>query len=284
MNFVLLFIFGLIFGSFLNVISFRYQPEGKLLSFKSLGGRSHCPNCKQILKWYELIPLLSFIVQRGKCRTCGMRISWQYPLVEFISGIIFLLPLYLYNPFIPNALLIIQSLVWVLVFLIFLLLWTIDYRLYLIPDELNLGLAFLGIVLAVSNSFLDKLGLLPGSFLGSYADLFGFGQNILLNHFFGFFAGISIVGGIILLTRGRGMGMGDLKLMGALGVLYGWPDILFIFILGSFIGAVASVYLMVSGKKDMKSSVPFGPFLVLAAVLIFFFGEVLLGNYFKLFF
>ena len=84
-----------------------------------------------------------FFIQRGKCNYCGIKISWQYPIVEFASGFIFLLPLYFYSPIIPNSLFIIQTILWIAVFLIFLLIWAIDYRLYLIPDELNIGLAIL---------------------------------------------------------------------------------------------------------------------------------------------
>ncbi|MDO8429924.1 MAG: prepilin peptidase [bacterium] len=97
---LILFIFGLTFGSFLNVVSFRYSPEKSLFSFRNLLGRSHCPQCGKTLNWYELVPVFSFLIQKGKCRSCGEKISWQYPLVELASGFIFLLPLYFYSPLI----------------------------------------------------------------------------------------------------------------------------------------------------------------------------------------
>jgi prepilin signal peptidase PulO-like enzyme (type II secretory pathway) len=273
MESILLFIFGLIIGSFLNVVSFRYDPEKGVFDLKNLLGRSHCPGCGSTLRWYELVPVLSFIIQLGKCRTCGMRISWQYPMVELASGFSFLLPLYLHNP--------IAGAVWVIVFLTFILIWSVDYRLYLIPDELNIILAICGAALIYLNS--GRFGEFQGSYIGSYAALFGLRQNILVNHLTGALLGISIVGLIIILSRGKGMGMGDLKLMGALGLIFGWPDVLFLFMFGSVVGALVSVFLMLLKKKTMKSFVPFGPFLVLGAVLLFFFGEAILRNYFDIF-
>lgn len=273
MEAMILFIFGLIIGSFLNVVSFRYDPEEGVFDLKNLLGRSHCPGCGSTLRWYELVPVFSFIIQLGKCRTCGMRISWQYPIVELASGFSFLLPLYFHNPTVGA--------VWVVVFLTFILIWSVDYRLYLIPDELNIILAICGAVLAYLNS--GQFGEFQGSSIGSYAALFGLRQNIWINHLAGALFGISIVGLIIILSRGKGMGMGDLKLMGALGLIFGWPDILFLFMFGSVVGALVSVFLMILKKKTMKSFVPFGPFLVLGAVLLFFFGEAILRSYFEVF-
>ncbi len=273
MELALLFIFGLIVGSFLNVVSFRYDPEKGVFDLINLSGRSHCPGCGTTLRWYELIPVFSFLIQFGKCRTCGMRVSWQYPAVELASGLAFLLPAYLQN-YVTGS-------VWTLIFLIFILIWLIDYRLYLIPDELNIILALSGLAIAYLTA--GQFGEFQGSFAGSYAALFGLRQNIWINHLAGVLAGAAIVGSIVFLTRGKGMGMGDLKLMGTLGLIFGWPDILFIFMFGSVIGAVASVILMLQKKKTMKSFVPFGPFLVLGAVTLFFFGEEILRNYFDIF-
>ena len=278
----MLFIFGLITGSFLNVVSFRYDPEKSVFNFRNLLGRSHCPFCSKTLRWYELIPVLSFIIQLGKCRSCSAKLSWQYPLVELASGLIFLLPLYLSTDFLrPTSYDLLTSSIWILVFLAFLLIWTIDYRLYLIPDELNWMLALLGVSLVINSS--GAFGEFQGSFIGNYASLFGLRQNIWLNHIFGAFLGALIIGAIIFLTKGRGMGMGDLKLMAALGFLYGWPDILFIFMFGSLVGGVVSLFLIGSGRKNMKSAVPFGPFLIIGAVLVFFCGEVILRSYFNFF-
>lgn len=281
---ILLFIFGLVIGSFLNVVAFRYSEEKNLFSAGHLGGRSKCQHCYQQLSWYELIPVLSFLFQKGKCWICYKKLSWQYLLVELASGLIFLLPFYFFSNSdftAPYAL--IQSILWVLVFLTFLLIWAIDFRLYLIPDELNLVLAGLGLILADFKNLYGQFGQFSGSFLGSYAALFGLRDNLWTNHFAAALVGAGLVAAIILLSRGRGMGMGDLKLMAALGLLFGWPDILMIFILASVIGAAVSLILMGLRKKTMQSHLPLGPFLVLGAWLTFFFGEVILKAYFNFF-
>src|SRR3989338_3192403 len=150
MTYLFLFIFGLAIGSFLNVVSLRSQPGQRLLDLRIINGRSHCPHCQKTLRWYELIPLLSFIVQFGKCRHCKKKLSLQYPLVEFLSGLIFVsVPLLLTNfQFSPPAggfnLSILQLIiiaVWLLIFILFLLLSVIDFRHYIIPDSINLSLA-----------------------------------------------------------------------------------------------------------------------------------------------
>jgi prepilin signal peptidase PulO-like enzyme (type II secretory pathway) len=282
----LLFIFGTIFGSFLNVVSLRYDPDRNIFSPENVSGRSHCMNCGRILAWHELIPLFSFLIQLGRCRSCNARLSWQYPIGELVAGLIFLLPLYLISNYqlpITNYYLLITSVIWILIFLVFLLIWIVDFRWYLIPNELNISLLVLGALVITLSYLQGNFGMVEGSFVGSYAALFGLRQNIWLNHIAGALVGIGVVGFIIAMTRGRGMGMGDLKLLGALGWIFGWPDVIFIFIIASFIGAIASIGLMALGKKNMKSVVPFGPFLILGAVFIFFFGEQLLGGYFHLF-
>src|SRR3989338_3791087 len=93
-----LFIFGLVIGSFLNVLAFRYDPDQPFFGWKRWGGRSHCLFCSQQLKWYELIPVISFIIQEGRCLVCRRKLFWQYPLVELASGFTFLLPYYFYDP------------------------------------------------------------------------------------------------------------------------------------------------------------------------------------------
>ncbi len=286
MSGIILFIFGTIIGSFLNVLSLRYDPNENFFSLRNVSGRSRCMHCGKTLSWYELIPFFSFLFQVGKCRSCGVKLSWQYPLVELASGLIFLLPIYLIPNsqfLIPDFYVLIASIVWILIFLTFLLISIIDFRWYLIPDELNTSLIILGTALIVLSGLHGNFGYFEGSYLGSYAGLLGVRGNIWLNHLFGMLIGAGIVGLIIAASRGKGMGIGDLKLLGALGWVFGWPDVLFIFISACFIGAVASLGLMVLKKKTMKSVVPFGPFLISGAVLLFFFGEQLLRWYFQLF-
>lgn len=278
-----LFIVGLIIGSFLNVVIFRYRPEQSIFALSPLGGRSHCRSCGKTLAWYELVPLFSFLIQRGRCRSCGERLSWQYPLVEFLSGLIFLTPLYFYDPLVIGQWSAVNGFLWTFTFLLFLVLAAIDYYWLIIPDELNLLIAALGIVRAGFESAYGMFGAFSGSFIGSYAGLFGLRENIWANCLFGGVAGFLIIGAIIFATRGRGMGMGDLKLAAALGFLFGWPDIIFVIAFGFIIGSVYGVYALATRAKGMKDAVPFGPFLILGAMTIVFFGKQILSAYFGIF-
>ncbi len=292
-----LFVFGLAVGSFLNVVALRYRPTFKLLNFKTLklylGGRSKCAVCHKTLVWYELIPIFSFLIQKKKCRHCGHLISLQYPLVEILSGLIFV--------FVPLALLasgytLVAILIWLLIFLLFLLLSVIDFRHYIIPDSINLSLAVLGIFLIIINSglFLNPQPSILNpqfSFLGHYSLLFDFWPLsmvnsqwlIVINHIFAALIAMAFFGAIILLTKGSAMGMGDFKLVGALGLIFGWPDILIVLLLAFIIGAVFSIVLLAADKKKMKDAVPFGPFLIIGASATFFFGYQIIDGYFKLF-
>jgi leader peptidase (prepilin peptidase) / N-methyltransferase len=292
MSLVILFILGLAVGSFINVLATRYEPDKFLFKKSSIGGRSKCNHCGSQLKWFELIPLFSFIIQSGRCRNCKARLSLQYPISELLSGLIFILVPYqlaTYNlstgggsafggqlTILPYVL---HLTSYVLVFLTLLLISLIDFRLNLIPDEANIFLVFLGFFLTATSYKLQA----TSSFLGSYSLLFGFQNNIWLNHLFALLVGALFFGLIILITRGRAMGMGDLKLAAALGFIFGWPDIILIITLAFIIGSIFGVGLMVLKKKNMKSFVPFGPFIALATAVVFFFGYQIMDWYFSLF-
>ncbi|TSD03618.1 MAG: leader peptidase (prepilin peptidase) / N-methyltransferase [Parcubacteria group bacterium Athens0714_26] len=280
---VFLFVFGLIIGSFINVIATRYSEKKPLFHSKNFSGRSKCPHCLKKLKWYELVPLFSFIVQKARCRSCGEKISWQYFLAELASGLIFLIPVYFYNPSFPAVYQTISSMLWIFIAQAFLLIWLIDYRLFVIPDELNIALVVLGLMLTgIQNKFIlfDNFN---GSFLGGYASVFGVRDNIWVNHLVGALAGIFIIGLIVFLTRGKGIGIGDLKLMGALGFIFGWPDALFILVFACVIGTIIGIYLIVTGRKKLKQAVPFAPFLILGTAVLVFLGEPIIGVYFRFF-
>jgi len=267
-----LFILGLIVGSFLNVVSLRYVPATTIKESWNVGGRSKCTSCNKTLSWYELIPVFSFIIQFGKCRSCGSKLSLQYPLVEIMSGLIFLLPFYFDPP---------QSFIWIGIFLIFLLIFTIDYRLYIIPDELNFLLAVSGIGLMSLHYINDTFGLFNGSFLGYYSAIFGLRENVWTNHVFAAIIAFTIFGLIHLLTKGKGMGFGDAKLILAIGLIMGWPDITLVITLSFLIGSLISIFLLTLKKKNMKSTLPFGPFIIVATIITIFWGNELLNYYFK---
>ena len=287
--FIILFILGLAIGSFLNVVSLRYEPGNRILGLRIIGGRSHCRYCQKTLRWYELIPLLSFLFQLGKCRSCGHKLSYQYPLIELLGGLIFV-----FAPLVISYWL--AVIIWLLIFALFLLLSIIDFRYYIIPDSINLFLAILGLILisvnyfsiANNNSIINQFS--NNSFLGHYSLLFTPSYQLLtanyglfLNHFLAAFAAMAFVAAIIIFSRGKGMGWGDFKLVGALGLIFGWPDILMILFLSFIIGSVFVLPLLIKKQKTMKDVVPFGPFLIIAASLTFFFGYQIIDSYFKLF-
>jgi len=279
----ILFIFGAAVGSFVGVIASRYQPDRFLFSRKILGGRSHCDACGATLKWFELIPVLSFLAQRGRCRNCGARLSFKYPLVEILSGFIFVfVPLRLSGAsyLLPAAHYLLAAL-WIFSFLVLLIITLIDLRLSIIPDEANILLGIFGIFTVFLSQ--SDFGLVGGSFLKSYALLFGWRNNIWLNHFLAAIFGGVFFSLIIFLTRGRGMGMGDLKLAMPLGFLFGWPDIILIVGISFVIGSVCGIWTMIKKKKGLKSPLPFGPFLAASAAIVFFFGYELVSFYFRLF-
>ncbi|MFA5098773.1 MAG: prepilin peptidase [Candidatus Paceibacterota bacterium] len=295
LSYFLLFIFGLAVGSFLNVVIFRYRPGERLLSLKTIGGpgsskkRSQCLSCEKKLNWYELIPLFSFIIQNGKCRGCGAAISFQYFLVELLSGLIFVfvpmfwaaaLPLLLLPSYISMFAII--SFIWISVFLIFIVLSAIDLKHFIIPDSVNLTLAVLGAILLGANFYFKKITFFNGSFLGSSAAFLSLTDNIFINYIFAAAVMMVFFGLIIFITKGKGMGWGDFKLVGALGLIFGWPDILAAVFLAFIIGALVSLVFVCRKKKGMKDIIPFGPFLVLGASLVFFFGGQIMDWYFKL--
>lgn len=299
MEITLLFIFGLVIGSFLNVLICRYDENKFILNPKVIGGRSKCPECGKTLKWFELFPILSFLFLRGKCSGCKKPISLQYPIIEILSGLIFILvPLFIKKNaiiFFSNPAMVLDSLffaniwqnififAWILVFIQLVILFMIDKRKMIIPDETNLIIALLGILVSMAFIHVGQFNDFGGSFIGGYASLFGFRDNIIINRLIAIAFSTLFLGGIILFSRGRGMGMGDLKLAIALSFCFGWPDIVLILMLSFIIGAIATVPLIFKKQKGMKSKVPFGPFIAISAIIVFFFGTPILNIYFNLF-
>lgn len=268
------FLFGASVGSFLNVLIWRFRADEPFLTASHFLGRSRCLSCKKNLSWKELIPLFSFLIQKGKCRNCGRRISWQYPLVEFLAGLVFvLMPLYFSGW---------QVFVWLAAFLIFILIAMIDYRLKLVPDALNLALIILGTALIGIISYSGQPDFFNRSFLGHYAFLFGGIENVWLNHLLAAVAGGGFFAAIFFLSRGRGIGFGDVKLGTAIGWLLGWPDILLSIFLAFIIGGAWGAAAMFLKKKGMKDILPFAPFFVIGTVLTVFAGFSLLDGYFRI--
>lgn len=276
----ILFAFGLAIGSFLNVVIFRYDGERPLFSFKGLGGRSHCMACKAKLKWYDLIPVFSYLFLRGKCRACKARISPQYPLIELLTGAAFLLPALFFYPHYSFPIMYahpaLMASLWIIVIVLMIILAGVDMRLMLIPDETVIGLSLVGLTLV---SYQD-------SFLGAYSALFPQFASPFFNHIAGALFGLTLLGFIVLASRGRAMGMGDVKLAGAMGLIIGFPDIAFALALSFLVGGIFSMGLLTlrfgRGGTTMKTMVPFGPFMVLGFFIHIFYIEKLMAWYFAL--
>ncbi len=243
----IIFLFGLIVGSFLNCIIYRLEV-GK--SF--LGGHSFCPYCKHELIWHDLIPVFSFLILKGKCRYCQKPISIQYPLIELTTAILFVLVFNSQNLLNTGYLLLTTS------FLI--IIFVYDLKHYIIPDKV--------IFPAILTSF-----------------LFLFATNsLLLNTVLSAFGASFFFLLIYLISQGQWMGFGDVKLSFLIGLHLGFPNILVALFSAFFTGAVIGLILIAQNKKTLKSIVPFGPFLVFGTFLAMFYGELIINWYCNLFF
>lgn len=282
MPYLILFVFGLAIGSFINVLALRYDGEHFIFDPKVIGGRSHCPRCKHVLRWFELIPLASFLVQGGACRHCRAKIGFQYPLVELLSGFIFAaVPAALAGyPWLVPAGWYVFSGLWIAALEILLLIAYIDLRLGIVPDELTV---FLGVVAIFEAIFAAAyLGPDRQSLLGSYAAPFGFYGNVWLGRLAAGAFGGAFFWFLVFVTDGRGMGMGDVKLGIPLGFLFGWPDVVLLYAVAFIVGAAVGIALILRARKTMKSAVPFAPFLTLAAAFVFFLGAPATAWYFRI--
>jgi prepilin signal peptidase PulO-like enzyme (type II secretory pathway) len=280
-NGVILFIFGLAFGSFFNVVAMRYDGERFVFSAARLGGRSHCTHCRHTLRWFELVPVVSFLAQRGRCRVCHARLSLAYPLTEFVTGLIFVLVPWRVGNFYgaTGGVYIALAALWVAVFCVLLLISEIDLRLGVIPDELTVLLLVLGIAIV---AVLENSDTLPTSFLFFFLIGLDATAGVSLGHVVGALAGVGFFGGLWVLTKGRGMGMGDVKLALPLGFLLGWPDIIVAFMASFIIGAAVGVAAIFARRKTMASAIPFGPFLAIGAFVIFLWGDAIVRAYLQI--
>ncbi len=252
--YIFVFFFGLIVGSFLNCVIYRLE-EGK--SF--LKGRSFCPDCKHTLSWQDLIPLLSFLILKGKCRYCKKPISWQYPLVELATGILFILILNFSTR--PGGVILFVASCFLIVIFVY------DLKHYIIPDKI----IYLAIIVSGIWYFVS------GIFLNLYT------KYEILNTIYSAFGAVAFFLAIVLVSRGKWMGAGDIKLAFLLGLILGFPNILAALFLAFLIGAIIGVGLVVSQKKTLKSEVPFGPFLVTGTFIALFWGETIINWYLNFF-
>jgi leader peptidase (prepilin peptidase)/N-methyltransferase len=234
------FIFGAIVGSFLNVVILRLPEEQESIIFPA----SHCPKCQTPLSWYDNIPVLSFLLLRGSCRYCNETISWQYPIIEAVMGLLSValkvqfpwLLFAVYFAFTASLLVII----------------VIDFRYQIIPDVISLP----GIVVGFACSFFNPHLNWLDSGLGI---LFGGGSFYLLALVY------------YLLTKRMGMGGGDIKLLAMIGAFLGWQSLPFVIFSSSLFGTIVGIGAMIKQKKGGKTVIPYGPFLAISALLYLFF-------------
>lgn len=270
----LIFILGLVVGSFLNVVIFRLETEEDIVS-----SRSKCMSCEHKLAWHDLFPVLSFLFLRGKCRYCKAKISFQYPLVEIVTGILFVLlfvKIFYATSFFPcviypewmnfdfwNAA---RFFVLSLVFSALVVIFAYDLKHYIIPDEVVYSASALMLLFRMAELIFVNGGLNFSSFFYVLFPAF------LAGGFFLF---------LVIATKGRGMGGGDVKLGFLMGLVLGFPNVLLALLIAFVSGAAVGTFLMALGKKKMKSMLPFGPFLVFGLLLSFFWGEEIIEWYWR---
>ena len=253
--YILIIIFGLAFGSFLNVIILRFDELKTIWRV-----RSHCLKCKKEIRWYDLVPFFSYFILKAKCRYCKKPISYQYPVIEALTAIIFLLIYLSFGISWPALLLVFLSSTLIVIS-------TYDILHMEIPDVLT----YSGILFSLCFVFLN---LFQKNQL-NLENLIPYGYAILV--------GAGFLGFLVIISKEKWMGKGDILLGALMGILLGMPNILvglfFAFVLGSIIGLV----LIASKKKTLKDAVPFGPFLVAGTFIALFFGEKLINWYFGIF-
>lgn len=243
----ILLIFGLFVGSFLGVVVDRLTNGGSIFF-----GRSHCDKCKKELGVKDLIPLFSFILFSGRCRYCKTKLSITYPLIELLTGIIFFLIYYFFKS---------EGLITLFYYYAilsgFIVIFFTDLKYGIIPDKVVVPLSVISIfyLLFINNTFLIS-NLLSG--IGAFL----------------FFIIISSV--FFYLTKKESMGGGDIKLSLLLGLFLGFPNIVVSLYLAFLTGAIISIILILWKKKtSLKDSLPFGPFLIMAALISFFYGSLI---------
>jgi leader peptidase (prepilin peptidase)/N-methyltransferase len=269
MIFGIVLLFGLIVGSFLNVCIARIPLESSIIS-----PPSHCPRCNTPIRWYDNIPLVSFAVLRGRCRTCGQRISWRYPLVELLNGLLFLWAIIEFG-FTGEAILV-MALCSTLVVITF-----IDLDHQIIPDVITYPGMVIG--LGVAPFFMSTLAV-PLSFgLGTVLPPMGQYGTAFLNAFIGL-----VLGGAPLyligllwekLRKVEAMGGGDVKYMSMVGSFLGWKGAFLTIMLGAVSGSIVGVALILLKKHRADNVIPFGPFLAFGTLLTLFRGPEIIAWY-----
>ncbi len=240
--YIMIFLFGIVIGSFLNVCIYRIPKKEDIVKINS-----HCMSCNYNLKWYDLIPLFSYIFLGGRCRKCKTKLSIQYPIIEGLNGILYVLVVAV-NGFT------IESLLYCLMFSALVTLSVIDFRTYEIPFGINLFILALGLI---------KLAMDYRNFL---------------DYLIGFISVSGFLYLLYLLTKGRGIGGGDIKLMAVSGLMLGWKCNILALAIGCIVGSIIHLIRMKISKEDHMLAL--GPYLSVGIMIAALWGEALLQWYF----
>ncbi|MCB0342837.1 MAG: prepilin peptidase [Pseudobdellovibrionaceae bacterium] len=245
------FLFGAIWGSFANVVIYRLPHEKSVVK-----PRSRCPKCEAAIKWYDNVPILSWLFLRGRCRSCKAKISWRYPLVEFLMGSVFAIVFYQFG----FSWLTLEYLVFAFGLIV---VSFIDFDHMILPDVFTLSGVVLGLLGAALNPEREFMSALWGVLMGG-------GSLYLVAYIY------------FALRKEEGMGGGDIKLLAWIGALLGWKSIPFVILASSLVGSVVGILIMIRSREGMKAAIPFGPYLALGALIYMIGGSQLIDWYFRL--
>ena len=239
MDLIFVVILGGLWGSFANVCIHRLPQNKGVVS-----GRSHCPKCKKEIVWQDNIPIISYLILKGKCRKCKRKISSQYPMVEMINILLFLIIYFLFGISLTTILLMILS-------LSFLIIFFIDLKHFIIPNSLTFSMMILGFI----KSFDPNLNSIFPNYI-----------NSLIGGLFGYGIIFSIIFFYKQIRKKEGMGLGDAKLLAVIGFWFGWIAIPFVLFLSSIFALVFVIPDLIKKNKKMTSQIPFGPYIILATI------------------
>lgn len=257
-----LFVLGTAVGSFLTVVIYRTIHDESWVS-----GRSHCDHCRRKIKWYDNIPILSYLLLQGKARCCGRTIPISYPVIEFMTGVLFVWWYQMGSFFFKlttSPLQTLQPLFWLIVGVLLVLIFFADLLYFIIPD---VAVGIMLLLTVIYRVYLTVSGIMQL-------------QDLLLA-VMGTVLSLALIGGLWLITKGKGMGLGDVKYVVPMALLLGWPKIIVglfsAFLLGGLVGVV--ILIMRRKKFGAGEIMPFGPFLVMGTVIALVWGDALWSWY-----
>ena len=240
MLYIIVFIFGSIWGSFCNVCIRRIPNNTSVIK-----GRSHCPSCNKLIKWYDNIPLISFLILKARCRDCSTTIDVKYFIIELISALNFVLIFYLFGFSSTTILFFILSIGFLIIFFI-------DLKHFIIPNEITYPLMMLGFLKSFDPNL--NLNLFPN----------------FIDSLIGGFLGYIIIWLVIFIYKKfrnkEGMGLGDAKLVSLIGFWFGWISIPFVIFFSSAIALIKVIPDLIKNKKNLSSEIPFGPYLIVGCL------------------